>query len=63
MNAVEQKLNKHMSDLYEKSKQCQSLIEQYTRQKQEYDDDFFYGQVLYLEKIGKNWEPPKQNER
>ncbi len=60
---LEEKINKYMSDTWERLKQCESLIKQYTVQKKEYEDDLLFGHTLYNEKIGGEWKPPKTQDR
>lgn len=53
------RLDLHIKHAYIKSQQCQSLIDQYIKDKHEYDEDYKYGQSLRLQMVGVEWVPIK----
>ena len=50
---------KYLFDIHCKRTQCDNLIKQYTNDKETFDLDFEYGCMLYKEKFGTNYTPPK----
>jgi hypothetical protein len=56
---VIKRLDLMLENAYNKITQCQTLIDEYSKQKNYHQADIDHGQSLRMSLIGQAWEPPK----